>query len=434
MQAARKQSTQTTPRVGVVGLGYVGLPVAVAFGKQLGEVVGFDISERRVKQLNAGVDVTGEVEPADLQACGVYFSTNPRALAGCDFYIVTVPTPIDATRKPDLRALKAASETVGSVMRAGATVVYESTVYPGVTEEICGPILEEASGLRSGVDFKLGYSPERINPGDRVHRFETIIKVVSGQDEDALADVAELYEKVVSAGVHRASSIRVAEAAKVIENTQRDLNIALMNELSVVFDRLDIDTLEVLAAAKTKWNFLPFHPGLVGGHCIGVDPYYLTSKAEQAGVHPQVILAGRRTNDGMAAFVVERTVKELIAADKPMRGAKIGVVGVTFKENVPDVRNSRVPEICKGLQDYGAQVTVFDPLADPNEVSGEYGLNLGELGQLEGSDAILFAVPHDGLAATVAAFSEHENTAVLIDVKGAVSRSSVANGVRYWRL
>lgn len=434
MQAATKVSQERIPKVGVIGLGYVGLPVAVAFGKKLGDVVGFDISERRVKQLNAGVDVTKEVDSQSLQDCGVYFSTNPRALVGCDFYIVTVPTPIDATRKPDLRALKLASETVGSVMRSGAIVVYESTVYPGVTEEVCGPILEEASGLRCGVDFKLGYSPERINPGDKVHRLETITKVVSGQDEDALADVAALYEQVVSAGVHRASSIRVAEAAKVIENTQRDLNIALMNELSVVFDRLEIDTQEVLAAAKTKWNFLPFHPGLVGGHCIGVDPYYLTSKAEQAGVHPQVILAGRRTNDGMASFVVERTVKELIAACKPIRGSKVAVVGVTFKENVPDVRNSRVPEICKGLEEYGAEVLVFDPLADPNEVAGEYGLKLGELSQLEGSDAILFAVPHEGLSESVVAMLNHENTAVLVDVKGAVSKSSVANGVRYWRL
>lgn len=434
MLAEKSQTSSQGPRVGVIGLGYVGLPVAVAFGKQLGDVVGFDISERRVKQLNAGVDTTGEVQDDDLASCEVYFTTNPRALVGCDFYIVTVPTPIDSTRKPDLRALKSASSTVGSVMRAGAIVVYESTVYPGVTEEICGPILEEASGLRMGVDFKLGYSPERINPGDRVHRFETIVKVVSGQDEDALADIAELYEGVVKAGVHRASSIRVAEAAKVIENTQRDLNIALMNELSVVFDRLDIDTIDVLTAAQTKWNFLPFYPGLVGGHCIGVDPYYLTSKAEQAGVHPQVILAGRRTNDGMAAFVVERTIKELIAADKPIRDAKIAVVGVTFKENVPDVRNSRIPEICRSLVEYGAKVSVFDPLADPNEVAGEYGLSLAEFQQIQGSDAILFAVPHDGLAESVASFTEHENTAVLIDVKGAVSKSSVANGVRYWRL
>lgn len=434
MQAATRVSQERIPKVGVIGLGYVGLPVAVAFGKKLGDVVGFDISERRVKQLNAGVDVTKEVQAQDLEECGVYFSTNPRSLVGCDFYIVTVPTPIDATRKPDLRALKLASETVGSVMRSGAIVVYESTVYPGVTEEVCGPILEEASGLRCGVDFKLGYSPERINPGDKVHRLETITKVVSGQDEDALADIAGLYEQIVNAGVHRASSIRVAEAAKVIENTQRDLNIALMNELSVVFDRLEIDTQEVLAAAKTKWNFLPFHPGLVGGHCIGVDPYYLTSKAEQAGVHPQVILAGRRTNDGMASFVVERTVKELIAARKPIRGSRVAVVGVTFKENVPDVRNSRVPEICKGLEEYGVEVLVFDPYADPNEVAGEYGLKLGELSQLEGSDAVLFAVPHDGLSESVTAMLAHENTAVLVDVKGAVAKSSVPNGVRYWRL
>lgn len=421
-------------KIGVIGLGYVGLPVAVAFGKAYGEVVGFDISERRIKQLRARVDVTGEVEDDDLRDSDVFYTLNPRDLEDCDFFVVTVPTPIDSTRRPDLGALRAASRTVGSVMKSGAIVVYESTVYPGVTEGVCGSILEEVSGLRCGVDFKLGYSPERINPGDREHRFENIVKVVSGQDEETLATVAEVYAAVVKAGVHRAPSIPVAEAAKVIENTQRDLNIALMNELSIIFDRLDIDTQDVLAAANTKWNFLPFTPGLVGGHCIGVDPYYLTTRAEQAGVHPQVILAGRRTNDSMGAYVVERTVKELIAAGKSIRGSKVGVVGVSFKENVPDLRNSRVPEICQGLKDYGVEVLLHDPMVEASDLQSEYGLNMVEFEQLQGVDAILFAVPHQGWAARVAELASHPETAVLVDVRGAIAKAQIPPNTRYWRL
>lgn len=422
------------PKIGVVGLGYVGLPVAVAFAERFPGTVGFDIATRRIAALRENDDRTGEIPSERLAGCGLVVSDDPEVLRGCTMFVVTVPTPIDADRRPDLGAVRSATRTVGQYLTKGAVVVYESTVYPGVTEEICGPILAETSGLRCGIDFTLGYSPERINPGDREHSFERITKVVSGQDARTLDLVAEVYGAVVTAGVHRAPSIKVAEAAKVIENTQRDLNIALMNELSLIFDRLGIDTLDVLAAAGTKWNFVKFTPGLVGGHCIGVDPYYLTARAEQVGVHPQVILAGRRINDGMSEYVANRTVKELIRAGVRIEGARIAVLGVTFKENIHDTRNSRVPAIIRELVDFGIEVTTVDGWADPSEVEHEYGLILSpELGS--GFDAVILAVPHSGTVDAVAnLLGSDDRIRVLIDVKGAFPRDTVPAGVRYWRL
>jgi UDP-N-acetyl-D-galactosamine dehydrogenase len=420
-------------RIAVVGLGYVGLPVAVAFAERSPGTVGFDIAAARVEELTRNHDRTGEVPAERLAASGLRVSTDPAAMTGCDFFVITVPTPIDDDRRPDLGPVRSATRSVARFLTKGAIVVYESTVYPGVTEEICGPILEELSGLKCGVDFTLGYSPERINPGDREHTFERIVKVVSGQDAATLDVVAAVYGAVVTAGVHRAPSIKVAEAAKVIENTQRDLNIALMNELSIIFDRLGIDTLDVLAAAGTKWNFLKFTPGLVGGHCIGVDPYYLTARAEQVGVHPQVILAGRRINDGMSEVVAQRTVKQLIAADVAPKAARVVVVGLTFKENIHDTRNSRVPAIVKELESWGAKVTTWDPWADAGEVAHEYGITLAaELGS--GYDAVVFAVPHRGLADRVRGLLAEPRTRVLVDVKGAFPRADVPAHASYWRL
>jgi len=361
--------------ISVVGLGYVGLPVAVAFGK-VRRTIGFDINRTRIEELRDGFDRTDEVTPEELAAADILFTDRIEDLKGANFHIVAVPTPIDEANQPDLRLMCRASETVAAALKPGDIVVYESTVYPGVTEEECLPILERISGLKGGVDFKVGYSPERINPGDKEHTFTKILKVVSGQDAETLEVVADVYSSVVTAGVFRASSIKVAEAAKVIENTQRDLNIALMNELALIFDRMGIDTGEVLAAAGSKWNFLKFSPGLVGGHCIGVDPYYLTHKAEKLGYIPQVILAGRRINDGMGKFVAQRAVKEIIKAGHPVLGSVVTVLGLTFKENCPDLRNSKVIDIVKELQDYGMEVQVCDPLADHEEALHEYGVNL----------------------------------------------------------
>jgi UDP-N-acetyl-D-galactosamine dehydrogenase len=420
--------------IGVIGLGYVGLPVAVAMAERFPGTVGFDINQRRIEQLNQGVDVTLEVEPARLKKAGIRFSANAADLAGVDFFIVTVPTPIDDDHRPDLTAVRKASESVGRALKRGAIVVYESTVYPGVTEDICGPILEKTSGLRCGVDFKLGYSPERINPGDKEHAFEKIKKVVSGQDAETCEIVAAVYGAVVTAGIHKASSIKVAEAAKVIENTQRDLNIALMNELSIIFDRLQIDTQEVLDAAATKWNFLRFTPGLVGGHCIGVDPYYLTARAEQVGVHPQVILAGRRINDGMGAIVAQSAIKHMIRAGVNVAKARVLVVGFTFKENVPDIRNSGVIGIVRTLRDYQIDVDVWDPQADGEEVKHEYGLTLSALDKQKHYDALVFAVSHRGCAETVLELVAGGRIPVLIDVKAAIDRARVPAGVQYWRL
>jgi UDP-N-acetyl-D-galactosamine dehydrogenase len=423
--------------IAVIGLGYVGLPVAVAMAERFRGTLGFDISRRRIEQLRAGVDVTREVDSERLRKADLKLTDDAAQLTGADFFIITVPTPIDADHRPDLTAVRSASAIVGRALRAskrGAIVVYESTVYPGVTEEVCSPILEQESGLRCGVDFKLGYSPERINPGDKEHTFEKITKVVSGQDAECCEIVAAVYGAVVQGGIHRAGSIKVAEAAKVIENTQRDLNIALMNELSIIFDRLAIDTHEVLDAAATKWNFLRFTPGLVGGHCIGVDPYYLTARAEQIGVHPQVILAGRRINDGMGAVVAQNTIKRLIQAGVHVAGARVLIIGFTFKENVPDVRNTGVVSILHTLREYHVAASVWDPQADPEEVKHEYGIELSALDKRAKLDAIVLAVPHAGCAELALELTRDARIPVLIDVKGAIDRGQLPEGTLYWRL
>ncbi len=388
---------QRKAKIAIIGLGYVGLPLAAAFGHKI-DVIGFDIDERKMQQLRDGFDATGELSAEQLAATTIDYTTDPARLKEARFHIVTVPTPIDGNNKPDLRPIESASKMIGANLAKGSIVVYESTVYPGVTEEIAVPILEEVSGLKCGIDFKVGYSPERINPGDKVHTVDKIIKVVSGQDAETLETVARVYEMVVTVGVHRAASIKVAEAAKVIENTQRDLNIALMNELALIFGKMNIPTRDVLAAAGTKWNFLPFTPGLVGGHCIGVDPYYLTHKAEQIGYHPQVILAGRRINDGMGKHVAEQTVKQLIMKDKPVKGARILVLGLTFKENCPDVRNTKVVDIVTELKEYGVEVLIHDPMADADVTKHEYGLDLVDLDGLENVDGVIWAVAHSAFA------------------------------------
>ncbi len=420
----------------VIGLGYVGLPVALALARHFEPVIGFDVAERRIATLRRGEDWTGEVTAAEIAGSKLRFTSDAQDLAAASFFVVTVPTPIDADRRPDLAPLDSACKLIGPALRPGAVVVFESTVYPGVTREFCGPALAKASGLRQGIDFKLGYSPERINPGDRLHRLETITKIVAGEDDETLARVAAVYGTVVTAGLHRASSIEVAEAAKVIENTQRDLNIALMNELAIIFDRLGIPTMEVLKAAGTKWNFLPFTPGLVGGHCIGVDPYYLTAKAESVGYHPQVILAGRRINDGMGAYIAQRLVKMLIAAEHRVKGSRIGILGLAFKEDVPDLRNSRVPDIVAELRAFGIEAMVHDPLANADEARHEYGLELSAMSALHDLDGLVLAVPHrefrvDGFVASLAALAPG---GVLIDVKSAVDRALVPTGIAYWSL
>jgi len=423
--------------VGVVGLGYVGLPLAVEFGKKM-QTIGFDLSTDKIESYKRFCDPTGEVSDADLKAAAqLQVTTDPSALKVCDFIIVAVPTPVDEAHQPDFSPLVGSSTSVGKHMKKGAIVVYESTVYPGATEEICIPILEQQSGMQWKRDFHVGYSPERINPGDKEHTLTTILKVVSGDDADTLEKVAQLYESVIRAGVHRASSIKVAEAAKVIENTQRDLNIALMNELSLIFHKLGIDTLEVLQAAGTKWNFLPFRPGLVGGHCIGVDPYYLTHKADMLGYHPQVILAGRRINDGMGKFIAEQTVKEMIAAGSHVKGAKVSVLGLTFKENCPDLRNSRVIDVIHELISYGIQVHVHDPVPDQQEATHEYGVTLESWEQLPQSDAIVVAVSHqEFMARTLADYqAKLSATGVLVDVKAVFDPKAVAAaGIPFWRL
>lgn len=422
--------------VSVIGLGYVGLPVAVAFGKKK-RVIGFDIDAQRITELRAGHDRTGEVEKEELGSTDILYTDRLEDLREADFHIVAVPTPVDEAHQPDLTPVFKASETVGKALKKGDIVVYESTVYPGVTEEECVPILERISGLKCGVDFKVGYSPERINPGDREHTFTKILKVVSGQDDETLDIVAEVYGSVVTAGVHRASSIKVAEAAKVIENTQRDLNIALMNELAVLFDCMGIDTTAVLEAAGTKWNFLKFKPGLVGGHCIGVDPYYLTYKAEKLGYIPQVILAGRRINDGMGKFVAQRTVKEMVHAGHNILGAPVTVLGLTFKENCPDLRNSRVVDVVRELEEYGVKVQVCDPLADANEARHEYGIALYPIDRLEPAAAIVLAVSHDEFKVLTPDSMKALccGNPLLIDVKSLYPKADFeAAGFRVWRL
>ena len=426
-------------KIAVVGLGYVGLPLAAAFGHKA-EVIGFDIDERKLAQLRTNLDATGELSAEQLAATRINFTADPGKLNEAQFLIVTVPTPIDGNNKPDLRPIESASRTIGANLAKGSIIVYESTVYPGVTEEVAVPILEKHSGLTCGIDFKVGYSPERINPGDKVHTVDKIVKVVSGQDAETLETVAEVYEMVVNAGVHRASGIKVAEAAKVIENTQRDLNIALMNELALIFGRMGIPTREVLAAAGTKWNFLPFTPGLVGGHCIGVDPYYLTFKAEAIGYHPQVILAGRRINDSMGKHVAEQTIKNLIRADKAVKGARILILGLTFKENCPDVRNTKVVDIVKELQEYGVEVLVHDPMADSIATKHEYDIDLVDLDGLAPVDGIVWAVAHSAFTtinpAKLKTMCRNGNgCGVLMDVKNVLRRDEVeAVGLRYWSL
>ena len=434
-----EQIVEKKARIAVVGLGYVGLPLAAAFGKKV-DVVGFDIHAEKVKQLEAGYDATGELTSEDLANTHINYTTDPAQLKTADFLIVTVPTPIDENNNPDLTPLEMASQTIGQNLKKGAIIVYESTVYPGVTEDVCVPILEQASGGKCGDDFKVGYSPERINPGDKVHTVDKIIKVVSGQDEETLETVAQVYELVVTAGVHRASSIKVAEAAKVIENTQRDLNIALINELALIFNKLDIPTQDVLAAAGTKWNFLKFTPGLVGGHCIGVDPYYLTHKAEQIGYLPQVILAGRRINDGMGKYIAENTVKQMIQSGKVIKGARVLILGLTFKEDVPDIRNTKVVDIVHELEDYGIEVLIHDPLANPDETRHEYGLVLTPLSAVGKVDAVVYAVSHKSFAGLTADnFAEYcrngNGKGVVVDVKSALKRDEIeAAGLVYWSL
>ena len=424
-------------KIAVVGLGYVGLPLAVHLSRHF-NVVGYDFKSSRIAELKAGKDRTLEVSDEEMAAAAVSFTDDPEALGKCRLVIVAVPTPIDQYRIPDLTPLRSASKTTGRHLTQGSCVVFESTVYPGATEEVCVPILEQESGLVFGRDFTVGYSPERINPGDKVHTVDRIMKIVSGSDESTARLLENVYGSVVKAGIHVAPSLKVAEAAKVIENTQRDLNIALMNELCMIFDIMGIDTLEVLAAAGTKWNFLPFRPGLVGGHCIGVDPYYLTFKAESIGYHPEMILAGRRINDGMGKYVAERVVKLLIQEGKQINHTRVGVLGITFKEDVPDLRNTRVVDIIAELADYGIDVLVHDALADPGEAKAYYDVDLLPLDRLKGVDAVVVAVAHQpyremGLA-RLAELCDGSR-AVIVDVKSAFDRQdAVKAGITYWRL
>jgi UDP-N-acetyl-D-galactosamine dehydrogenase len=422
-------------KIAVIGLGYVGLPVAISFGKKL-PTVGFDIRQRRVDELKKGVDDTLEVTSEQLSsATKLEMTADPSKLSDCTFYIIAVPTPIDHNNRPDLGPMISASRTVGPHVKKGDIVCFESTVYPGVTEEICGPILDELSGLKHGTDYFLGYSPERINPGDKEHTFERIVKVVSGETPESLERVARAYGSVVMAGVHRASSIRVAEAAKVIENTQRDLNIALMNELALIFDRMGIRTKDVLEAAGTKWNFLKFTPGLVGGHCIGVDPYYLTTKAEELGYLPEVILAGRRINNAIAPFIAGKCVKMLTQLDVPLRKAKVGILGLTFKENVPDLRNSKIPDIVAELKQFGIDAMVHDPMGNPHEAHEEYKIELTPLEKLTNLDAVIFAVAHQDYMKNIdSIYARVRDGGVLIDVKSALPPGKAPRGIRHWSL
>ncbi|MBD1906694.1 nucleotide sugar dehydrogenase [Funiculus sociatus GB2-A5] len=423
-------------RIAVIGLGYVGLPVALAFAKKFPNTVGFDINLEKITDLKKGIDHTGEVSADDLKLSSLKITSEAIDLEKINFFVVAVPTPIDSDKKPNLTPLIKASETIGKVLQPGSVVVYESTVYPGVTEDICAPILAKVSGLQPGIDFKLGYSPERINPGDRTHSLEKILKVVAGQDAETLERVAKVYAAIIDAGVYLAASIKVAEAAKVIENTQRDLNIALMNELALICDRLGIRTKDVLDAAQTKWNFLPFTPGLVGGHCIGVDPYYLTTKAEQVGYHPQVILAGRRINDGMGQFLAQRLIKLLIAADVHIKGARLGILGLTFKENVSDLRNSRVPDIVTELRQFGIEPLVHDPLANPDEAQQEYGIYLAQWYDMSDLDGLVLAVNHCYYLemSHQQLLSGLRPGGVLMDVKSIIHPDNLPPEIHYWSL
>lgn len=421
--------------IAVVGLGYVGLPVAVEFGKKQ-RVIGFDINEKRIELLNKNIDITNEVSEEDLKLANMKFTSNAEELRNANFIIIAVPTPITESKKPDLTALKSASQLVGSNMDKGTIIVYESTVYPGATEEECIPILEEYSGLKSGVDFFVGYSPERINPGDKIHTFSNITKVVSGQTDEVCEEIAEVYETVVNAGVFKAASIKVAEAAKVIENTQRDINIALMNELSLIFDKMDIDTTDVINAASTKWNFLKFSPGLVGGHCIGVDPYYLTYKADKVGHHPKMILAGREINDNTGSFIATTLIKDMIKSGIEMHKAIVSIYGFTFKENVPDIRNTRVIDIVKELESFGVTVQVTDAEADSNEVKKHYGIDIKSENELSKSDAIILAVGHNSYVQNGWSLFQNvlKEKAVVFDVKSILNKNQKPEGIVLRRL
>ena len=427
-------------KVALVGLGYVGMPIAVEFSKHV-NVIGFDINKAKIEAYKSGIDPTQEVGDEAIKNCSVEWTSDETKLREAKFIIVAVPTPVNDDTTPDLTPVIGSSEIVGRNLTKGSIVVYESTVYPGVTEEICVPVLEKESGLKCGIDFKVGYSPERINPGDKVHRLTTIKKIVSGMDAESLEEIAKVYQIVVEAGVHKASCIKVAEAAKVIENSQRDINIAFMNELSIIFNKMGIDTLEVLEAAGTKWNFLPFRPGLVGGHCIGIDPYYLTYRAEQFGYHSQIILSGRRINDDMGKYVAEQTVKQLIAADKSIKSAKVGVLGITFKEDCPDARNSKVNDILKELREFGIEPVVCDPVADAPDAKRFYGVDLVSLDEFHDLDCLIIAVAHKEFKALTnediaKMFIDKDNSKnVIIDVKGVRSKDELkALGYRYWRL
>lgn len=424
-------------KLSLVGLGYVGMPIAVAFAKKI-DVIGFDLNAAKIDLYKSGIDPTREVGDEAIKASKVEFTADETKLREAKFHIVAVPTPVNDDHTPDLSPVEGASRILGRNLTKGSVVVFESTVYPGVTEEVCVPIIEKESGLKCGVDFKIGYSPERINPGDKVHRLETIKKIVSGMDDETLDVVARVYELVVDAGVHRAESIKVAEAAKVIENSQRDINIAFMNELSIIFNKMGIDTQSVLKAAGTKWNFLNFYPGLVGGHCIGVDPYYLTYKAEMLGYHSQIILSGRRINDDMGKYVAENVVKNLIAADKPVRNARVAILGFTFKENCPDTRNTKIIDIVKELREYGIEPMIADPTADAAEAKRLYGVEFADMNAMQNMDAVVLAVAHTefkSLTMTDLDAMFGEGKKVLVDVKGLLDRKAYeAAGYSYWRL
>ena len=424
-------------KISLVGLGYVGMPIAVAFAKKV-DVIGYDLNAKKIELYKSGIDPTNEVGNEVIANTTVEFTSDETKLKEAKFHIVAVPTPVNDDHTPDLTPVEGASTIVGRNLTKGSIVVYESTVYPGVTEDVCIPILEKESGLKCGVDFKVGYSPERINPGDKVHRLETIVKIVSGMDEESLDEIAKVYELVVEAGVHRASCIKVAEAAKVIENSQRDINIAFMNELSIIFNKMGIDTKSVLEAAGTKWNFLKFFPGLVGGHCIGVDPYYLTYKAEMMGYHSQIILAGRRINDDMGKYVAENVVKNLISADKAVKGAKVAILGFTFKENCPDTRNTRIIDIVNELKEYGITPVIADPEADADEAKWLYGIEFVDMNTIKDMDAVILAVAHDSFSSLSMADMDKffgEGQKVLLDIKGLLNRKEYEDaGYSYWRL
>lgn len=435
-----EQIVNREEKIALVGLGYVGMPIAVAFAKKV-DVIGFDLNAKKIELYKSGIDPTNEVGNEVIANTSVDFTADETRLKEAKFHIVAVPTPVNSDHTPDLTPVEGASRIVGRNLQKGSIVVYESTVYPGVTEDVCVPILEKESGLKCGVDFKVGYSPERINPGDKVHRLETIVKIVSGMDGETLDTVAKVYELVVEAGVHRAATIKVAEAAKVIENSQRDINIAFMNELSIIFNKMGIDTKSVLEAAGTKWNFLKFYPGLVGGHCIGVDPYYLTYKAEELGYHSQIILSGRRINDDMGKYVAENVVKNLIKADVSIKNARVAILGFTFKENCPDTRNTRIIDIVNELKEYGITPKIADPTADAAEAKALYNVDFVDMGEITDCDAIILAVAHDAFANLKQAdfdkmfASADKGKRVLLDIKGLLDRKEYEKaGYNYWRL